>query len=340
MIFPVLSGLLGWRKAPITWALAALNFAVFIYASSTGTVAQAGLEELMQEKYFVTSQGRIYAQYLSQKRRLEYPDYLVDLARQVNDGVLDRADMLGNLAFRDLAFLKGAETMDYDGDQVAFKLWQKRLVDVKDYQEEHPSFTLGLNGEDTSMTKWISYIFVHSGFLHLAGNMLFLLIFGAALEIQIGGLALLVLFLLSGVTAAGVFAVMTGVTSSPLVGASGAISGIMTLYCFLNFTRPERYFYWLFLPFRGFMGFTFLPAWVAMVIWTANDLSGYFGTLPELGGVAYTAHLGGDLAGLIAGITLLALRRRWPVMPRREQEPPMGVLYPFLPPIYRGKKAG
>src|SRR5262249_26631854 len=150
---------------------------------------------------------------------------------------------------------------------------------VRGFQDSHPSFTLGLNAEDTSLSKWVSYIFVHSGALHLIGNMLFLVIFGAALERQIGGLGLMVNFVLSGVMAAGTFALMTGVTSSPLVGASGAVSGVMALYCFLNWNRAERFFYWFFLPFRGFMGFVFLPAWVAFTIWAINDLSGYLGNL-------------------------------------------------------------
>src|SRR6185312_3977421 len=166
----------------------------------------------------------------------------------------------------------------------------------------HPSFMLGLNAEDNSFTSWISYIFVHSGWVHFFGNMVFLLIFGAMLEIQIGGLGMLVVFVLSGTVAAGTFALMTGVTSSPLVGASGAISGVMTLYCVLNWSKPTRFFYWFFLPLRGFMGMVYLPAWVAILLWGANDLAGYLGTVPELGGVAHTAHLGGEGAGILVGL--------------------------------------
>jgi membrane associated rhomboid family serine protease len=166
--------------------------------------------------------------------------------------------------------------------------------------------------------------------------MLFLLIFGAALELQIGGLAVLVVFLMSGAFAAGVFALMTGVTSSPLVGASGAVSGIMALYCIMNWGRPERYFYWLFLPFRGFMGFVFLPAWVGLLMWALNDMAGYLSTVNELGGVAHTAHLGGELAGAMTALVLYVLRKIWPSLKPRPDSPerlkiPMAVLYPFLP---------
>ncbi len=334
MIFPILGGLLSWRKAPITWTLVVLNLLVLIYSTVTGFDSQQGLEEAMKKSYFVSTQGRVYAQYLNQAGVGAYPDFLIELGRQVEAGKPDRAEVLGQLAFRDLNFLNAAESLDYRGDQVAFRNWKKQIASVRELQTEHPSFTLGLNGEDTSMTKWISYIFVHSGGLHFIGNMLFLLIFGAALEMQIGGLGLLVVFLLSGAFGAGTFALMTGMTSSPLVGASGSVSGVMALYAILNWRRPARYFYWLFLPARGFMGFVYLPTWIALVMWALNDLAGYFGTLAELGGVAHTAHLGGEFAGAVTGLVLYAIRSVWPV-PRKEtptDTAPMGVLFPLLPP--------
>jgi membrane associated rhomboid family serine protease len=332
VIFPILSGLLSWRKAPITWVLVSLNLLVLIYTSLSGLEAQDGLEEIMKRPYFVTTQGRVYAQYLHDHPRAEYPDFLLQMGERVDHGESDRAEVLGQLAFRDLGFLDSADTLDFRGDQVAFHLWQKQIGDVRLLQESHPSFTLGLNAQDTSFAKWISYIFVHSGFVHFLGNMLFLVIFGATLERQVGGLGLLVVFVLSGAMAAGAFALMTGVTSSPLVGASGAVSGVMTLFCVLNWSKPTRYFYWLFLPFRGWMGFVFLPSWVALVMWALNDLAGYLGTLAELGGVAHTAHLGGELAGLMTGLILLSLRRYWPVeiQPLPTDNAPMGVLYPLL----------
>jgi membrane associated rhomboid family serine protease len=334
LIFPILSGLMSWRSAPITWTLVFLNLAVLIYTTSTGFESQQNLEDMMKKHFFVTTQGRVYAQYLKNGESGLYPDFLKELGRQVEAGKPDRAEVLGQLAFRDLNFLNSADSMDYDGDQVAFRLWKKDIADVREMQSEHPSFTFGLNGEDTSMSKWVSYIFVHSGGMHFFGNMLFLVIFGAALEVQIGGLGMLVVFLLSGIFAAGSFAVMTGVTSSPLVGASGAISGIMALYAVMNWKRPARYFYWLFLPARGFMGFVYLPTWVAMVMWVLSDFAGYFGTLNELGGVAHTAHLGGEFAGLVTGLVLFALRSKWPVprKPASSDNAPMGVLFPFLPP--------
>jgi len=326
-----------------------LNLVMLSYTSVSGVGAQRGLEDIMSQQYFVSTQGRVYAEYLAAKSAVDYPPFLLDLASQVAHGDISRAETLGQLAFRDAQFLSQSSQVTFSGDQVAFGWWRKHLTDVRLFQSSHPSFTLGLNSEDTGLGKWVTYIFVHSGFLHFIGNMIFLMIFGAVLERQIGGLGLLVVFVLSGVFAAGVFAVMTGVTSSPLVGSSGAVSGVMALFCILNWRRSVRFFFFFFLPVRGFMGFVFLPTWVAMILWVLGDLTGYLGTLPEIGGVAHTAHLGGDVAGLITGVVIYGVRyvqgRGWPGADGDSSEAlglglgnsqPVGTFVPFIPP----RKAG
>jgi membrane associated rhomboid family serine protease len=336
VIFPILNGFISWGKAPVTWALMILNFAVLIFTSQMAQKAEDGLDKIMNRHFFLATQGRIYAQYLEDHPHGDYPDFLLEMSRQVQDGSLMHASQLGQLAYRDFNFINSADGLELKSDKVASKLWHERVHEIRELRKQHPSFIYGLNAEDPRLIKWVSYIFVHSGWWHYICNMVCLMIFGAVLEQQIGALGFLIVFLLSGTMAAGVFALMTGVTSSPLVGASGAISGVMALYCVLNWGRPERYFYWLFLPFRGFMGFVYLPAWVALVIFAIPDLSGWLGSLPELGGVAHTAHLGGEFAGMLTGLVLFGLRKFRPVYEPHPTARPnavaMGKLIPFLPP--------
>ena len=341
MIVPILQGLLSWKKAPITWSLILLNVLVLVLCNVFGRTADEKLDELMQNDYYVETQGRAYAQYLSEQSPVKYPTFLLDLAERVLGGESSRVSLLGQLAFRDQDFLDEAAITAFKGDQVAFSFWKSKLSYSKKLQENHPSFLLGLSSDDFSFSKWITYIFVHSGWFHLFGNMLFLLVFGAVLERQIGGLALLVVFLLSGVFGAGVFSLMTGVTTSPLVGASGAVSGVMSLFCVLNWRQPVRFMYMLFLPVRGYMGFVFLPAWVAFVMWLVADLAGYLSSVPELGGVAHTAHIGGEFAGAVVGFTLYLLRHKLKVsnseLPTQflmAEAKPIGQLHPFLPPLH------
>lgn len=337
MIIPILQGLVSWSKAPVTWMIVLLNVVVLHLSLGFGQEASDELDALMDKDYFVETQGRAYAQYLAEQSPARYPRFLLSLADHVLEGQRDRVNLLGQLAFRDKDFLEEAPITNFKGDQVAFKYWKSKLKWSKHVQESHPSFILGLNADDFSLSKWVTYIFIHSGWIHLVGNMLFLLIFGAFLERQIGGLALLVVFVLSGVLGAGVFAVVTGVTTSPLVGASGAVSGVMTLYCVLNWKKPARFVYWLFLPVRGYMGLIYLPAWVSLAMWFAADLAGYLSSVPELGGVAHTAHLGGELAGVVAGLIVFAVRRLLKLpshssMHSPDEDKVIGVLYPFLPP--------
>lgn len=329
MIFPILSGFVTWSKAPITWLLIALNFVVLTFTSAVPT---DDLDDIMHQRYFLRTQGRLYARHIASTPS-SYPTLLTDLSRQVLESSADPRE-LGELAFRDSEFLDAADSVEDSDDRVALKLWRKNVAEMNEIEERHPSFTLGLSVRDLGFAKWVSYIFVHSGGLHFAGNMLIFAIFGAALEAQIGGLALMVVFLLSGLVAAGFFALMTGFANSPLVGASGAISGIVALYGVLNWRRPARYFYWLFLPFRGYMGFVYLPAWIGLLLWTINDLAGFLSTVPELGGVAHAAHLGGEIAGALVALILFGLRRFWPVALPHSVPPgvPQGVLLPFLPP--------
>ena len=312
MIFPILNGWVGFARAPMTWALILLNLMMFSVTSRLGEGAQQDLERITRDDFFLKTQGRVYAEY--NESHPAASSVINEIAAHVRDGDLSRAETLGQLAFRDEDFARAAGDLDFDGDRVAFGIWQKRLAEMRADQDAHPSFQLGVNVSHPSLSHWVTYIFVHSGALHLFGNMLFLWLFGAAVELQVGGLALLLTFLGAGVAAAGVFAVLTGFTSSPLVGASGAISGVMALYCVLNWTRPARYV-WMLLPWRGYAGLVSLPAWTAIVLWGAADLAGFWATLPELGGVAHAAHLGGDLAGALIGLGLLLVR------PARGAEP-------------------
>jgi membrane associated rhomboid family serine protease len=141
--------------------------------------------------------------------------------------------------------------------------------------------------------------------------MLFLLLFGSMLEPLIGGLALLLVYLGSGMTAAGSFLLVSGESLVPLVGASGAVSGVMALFCFTHWSVPVRYVYFLLIPKKGYAGYVFLPAWVILFLWLISDLAGYIASVNLLGGVAHIAHLAGEATGLLvgAGYYLLGYRQ-------------------------------
>jgi membrane associated rhomboid family serine protease len=329
MIFPLLRGFLSIRKAPITWLIFFLNGAVMLWGWGASWTANDKLDELMSEEFFLETQGHIYENYLKENE-LRSPEIAREIA---SAGSIDHHHyrLLGHFAFRDQDFLDDAPQLNLYNDEVAVKHWKKQLRMIRDLQETHPSYILGVSTDSSNVSLWLTYIFSHSSGIHFAGNMLFLLLFGAALEQIIGGLALFVVFLGTGIFAAGFFLWLSGPTTAPLIGASGAISGIMSMLCVLCWKKPIRFLYWLMIPTRNAMGFIYLPAWTVFALWFLGDMAGYLGNLDIMGGVAHAAHLGGDLSGAIVGIAIVGLwswRGALPDIPAPQAE--TWKLYPFF----------
>ncbi len=145
----------------------------------------------------------------------------------------------------------------------------------------------------------LGYMFAHAGIFHLAGNMVFLWVFGNAVCATVGNWAYLALYLGLGVFAGLVHMVVGG---EPVVGASGAITGVVGVaVAFYPTNRVNLYYSLGLIPRTGRVAL-----WVIALYWTFWDV---IGALFHLGPVAYWAHLGGTAAGLAAGLLLLATAR-------------------------------
>ena len=154
-------------------------------------------------------------------------------------------------------------------------------------------------GPDPIWLTLLTSMFMHSGWLHLAGNMLFLWIFGDNVEHRIGHVQFLVFYVVAGVIAA--FAQILVDTQSviPVLGASGAISGILGAYLVMF---PTNRVLVLIIRFP-----VWVPAIVAIGMWAVFQLVNGLGSFAvaegtSAGGVAYMAHIGGFVAGVVAGI--------------------------------------
>ena len=147
----------------------------------------------------------------------------------------------------------------------------------------------------------ITSMFMHGGIAHIAGNMLFLWIFGDNIEDRLGHVRYAIFYLLCGVIASLAHVFTTAAFAGerqdmliPSLGASGAISGVLGGYILLHPARRVTVILFRFL--------TDVPAWVAIGIWFAFQLISGLGILGEgsqQGGVAYAAHIGGFIAGLV-----------------------------------------
>ncbi|HNQ87451.1 MAG TPA: rhomboid family intramembrane serine protease [Verrucomicrobiota bacterium] len=141
-------------------------------------------------------------------------------------------------------------------------------------------------------------IFLHGGFMHLFGNMLFLWIYGDNVEHRLGRVRYLLYYLLTGVAATLAFSLFARGSRVPLVGASGAISGVLGFY-FLWFPRNKVRLLVLFFPF--FMNVVAISARLVLGFYLVIDnlLPFVLSRGGAAGGVAHGAHLGGFLAGLL-----------------------------------------
>jgi len=150
------------------------------------------------------------------------------------------------------------------------------------------SHGVGLEGIFTSM-------FLHAGFMHLAGNMLFLWIFGDNLEDKLGHLGYLVFYFASGLGAVALQIAVEPMSNVPMVGASGAIAGVMGGYLLL-FPRARIDVLIIIVVFFKIFP---VPAWIMLALWFVFQVFNGTITPADGGGVAHWAHAGGFIVGLI-----------------------------------------
>ncbi len=141
----------------------------------------------------------------------------------------------------------------------------------------------------------ITSMFLHGSFLHLAGNMLYLWIFGNNVEDSMGHFRFILFYLLCG-TAAALFQVFMNPESTiPMIGASGAISGILGAYLLLY---PHARVLVAF-PIFFFIHTIEIPAMIVLIMWFLMQVISNAASVSGQGGVAFGAHIGGFIAGMI-----------------------------------------
>jgi membrane associated rhomboid family serine protease len=168
----------------------------------------------------------------------------------------------------------------------------------------------------------LTSMFLHADILHIAGNMLFLWVFGNNIEDSTGRLRFIAFYLLSGIVAVYAQALLDTQSTQPTIGASGAVAGVLGAYALLH--PRARVLTLVFIIF--FVTVVEIPAMIMLGIWFVLQFLPAVGQLatPELtgegGGVAYVAHVGGFVFGL-AMIKLFALRSEEPAPPAPPARP-------------------
>ncbi|MEL7637176.1 MAG: rhomboid family intramembrane serine protease [Anaerolineaceae bacterium] len=157
-----------------------------------------------------------------------------------------------------------------------------------------------LNGIDLGDVKDVfTSMFMHGGWMHLIGNMLYLWIFGDNIEDRLGHIGYLIFYLAGGIAAALLQTLISPGSQIPMVGASGAIAGVLGAYLVMY---PNSRVY-TFIPIGFYARVRLMPAVVVLGMWFILQLISGVGSLGALdqGGTAYFAHIGGFIFGLIVG---------------------------------------
>jgi membrane associated rhomboid family serine protease len=178
------------------------------------------------------------------------------------------------------------------------------------YQLNQFVMSWGIVPDDLHLISLLTSMFLHGGWLHLLGNMLFLWVFGRNIEDLIGGGRFLIFYILCGLAAAVVQVVANPYSRVPTIGASGAIAGVMGAYL-IKFPRSQiDTLAVLFIFFTRIA----IPAPFYLLFWFAMQFLNGYESIGDRsytgGGVAWFAHIGGFIAGMLV-IKLFPSRQRW-----------------------------
>ncbi|WP_210397480.1 rhomboid family intramembrane serine protease [Motiliproteus sediminis] len=284
------------RSPVVLFTLVILNVLIFFFYQSND-----------DEKFFQALNGYEQLGYLDHEWPLfeDYlraqpdgaPEELAELQQRFREG--EREGLAFYLLNDSCFFPYLVENRRFLPASEDFGYWENR-EQIDDLIQSISFRRFGLVPRDHSWLTLLSHQFLHGGLMHLLGNMFFLLMCGFAVEAAIGPLRFLLFYLLSGVAGGVLHMALNGGSAVPLVGASGAISGVMAMYLGVFRLKKIEFFYWFFI----FVGFFRAPALVILPFYIGKELYSYWTDVDS--NVAFMAHVGGFLAGSAAvGIALL-----------------------------------
>jgi membrane associated rhomboid family serine protease len=290
-----------WRKPPVvTFLLILINSIVLVYSNH-------------HDENILANSLSYYTS--SELPKLELPRYLTtqpEFTEDISNEELTSQIENGKVEQEALSFLLFSMESDVDfmkklhQDQVitkqdeAYPSWKTTRTQFEAIQESAIISRFGFTPSKHKPITFLTHQFLHGGYDHLFGNMLFLFLIGFTLETALGSWLYLACYLLSGLGAVTLYWQLYSTSETVLVGASGAIAGLMGLYAGVFGFRWIRFFYSLLFYFDYIKA----PALIMLPLWVANEFYQLYFT--EGSNVAYMAHVGGLLTG---GIISFALKK-------------------------------
>jgi membrane associated rhomboid family serine protease len=293
LIVPVFSK--ATKKVPyVCFALIVVNAFIFFFL-------QSGDDQIQEEAFaYYESSG------LSDIELEAYLGYLTDTGVIVPPGALKKGASRSKYLQRMFADMEFRKQLD-DGLIITLRHeqydeWRSKSSNFSEIKDRSVISRFGYSPRENNLIGLFTCTFLHGGIMHLAGNMVFLWLVGAILEKAVGAVPFIGLYCICGICASALFGLVYPSAPGPLVGASGAIAGLMGAYGVIFGMRRIRVFYSL-----GFyFNYAVLPAIALFPVWLANE---FFQLFTDKGShVAYMAHIGGLLSGMAIGTGYRMLR--------------------------------
>lgn len=295
-----------WKRPPwVTLGLIMACLLVFLfYQGGDDRKLEAALEDYLEGDLLVL-EAPAYEDYLqreiqfkgNQQRVLELREF--QQLQENNEKLWQAATLLLDREF--YQYLQQNQNLIWAPAQRNRWLEQRSAIEQQ-WISQMSAYQLGLVPAELSLHTLITYQFLHGGWGHILGNLLFLFLLGFTVEKALGPGRFLVAYLVCGGLSGLVFTVFSAGSEIPLVGASGSISGLMGMYVAIYGLQRIRFFYFLGIYFNYFRA----PAIAMLPVWLAKEIYDYW--FAGATGIAYMAHAGGLVAG--AGLVWL-LGQSW-----------------------------
>jgi|GEM_PF-3083995 len=182
---------------------------------------------------------------------------------------------------------------------------QELIADFIQAENDHPFFAFGLIPGDSKPLGFLTHMFMHVDWIHLLFNCLFLYIMGLLLESAYGHMLFVALYFSAGIVAAFAHIVSAPDSAIPMIGASGAISGVLGAFL-VRLPRVRVNVLWS--VFFIIWGTVIMPGWLLLAIWLGLQIYFASGADPEQGGVAFMAHIGGFVGGFLVALLIAKLK--------------------------------
>lgn len=289
---------LTWLEPPIlTLLLVIINVCIFTLYQTTDNDKYQKIFQAYEDSELLYIEVPLYLDYLERNQtslNVE-PEFLTFIQDKINTNELSEIRQYLALNLDYVNYLHESKNLVWEQADVSW--WEeKRALFYQNHINTLSNFAYGYIPNDFSMYRLFSHQFMHGSYGHLIGNMIILFILGFGLERMLSRSKVLLVYLLSGAVGALSYASLDFESSTTLVGASGAISGLMGLFVGIWGLQKIRFFYFILFAFGYFRS----PAIILLPIWIANELI-QFGTNTD-SNVAYFAHIGGFISGGLIGL--------------------------------------